>query len=63
MKKEVSVGLMNFSVDEVNAEEFGKILRSDLDQIDYVQIRGFDKREARSRAIRENCQKFGAEIL
>ena len=63
MKKEVAVGLMAFSVDEVNAEEFGKSLRSDLDQIDYVQIRGFDKREARSRAIRENCQKFGAEIL
>ena len=63
MKKEVVVGLMTFSVSEGNAEEFGKSLQSDLDQIDYVQIRGFDKREARSRAIKENCEKFGAEIL
>ncbi len=47
MKKEVAVGLMAFSVDESKAEEFGKSLKDDFDQIDYVQIRGFDKRERR----------------
>ena len=63
MKKEVVVGLMTFAVDESKAEEFEKSLKGDFAQIDYVRIRGFNAHDARANAIKENCDKFGAEII